>query len=292
MRKTYLLVLTSLILIATGMLAPTLVMAQYSTTVTAPVIAVELPNGTQDMNVSSTGSYAVGATYNATVWINKTTMLDGFGITVFWNASLMSMTHISWATDLTAQVAAGNWSLSALTKGVEWTNNATAMPSKPWTGVIPNNIGAILGIGGTALADAYDFNGSVEICTMTFVINMVGAQWFYIDKDPSNYGANPAAWPTPYLSIESEFASVHFPYCLVEVYPGDTVSNYGVAWSTNPYFAPPTPLSGSVLNAVLVTYKVIPEFPAYMPMLLFLTVTIIAVALAKIMWSKKPKRPR
>jgi hypothetical protein len=254
MRKAYLLVLTSLILIAAGTLAPTLVMAQYSTTTTGPVIAVELPNGTQDMNVTNAHPYAVGDKFNVTVWINNVTELDGFGVTVFWNSTFQSMTAFSWSAAMKAQQLAGNWSLSPVILGTEWTNNATAMSGKPWSGHIPINIGAILGIGGTALADAYVFTGNVEICILTFVINNVGAHWYYIDKDPGNYGSNPSSWPTPYLTIESEFALVHFPYCLVEVAPGDSISNYGVAWCKNPLFAPPTPLSGSVLNAVLLTY--------------------------------------
>jgi hypothetical protein len=145
--------------------------------------------------------------------------------------------------------------------GTEWTDNATLMPGKPWTGLIPLNIGAILGIGGTALADAYLFSGNVEICTITFVMRSVGVHWWYIDKDPGNYGANPANWPLPYLGLEAEFALVHFPYCLVEVAPGDSITNYGVAWSANPYFAPPAPYSGVVMNAVLVTMPP-PPYPA------------------------------
>jgi hypothetical protein len=256
----------SLVMIASLLVSMVLMIgigsAQYSTAIvppTGPEFVLELPSGTQDMNVSGTGTYAVGKTFTVTAWIDNVTAMDGFGFSMFWNASLMSMTGISWSPGLTAQVLAGNWSLSALTQGVEWTNNATRMIGKPWSGVIPINVGAVLGIGGTSLADICPLTGNIELCTMTFVINMLGAHWFYIDKDPSNYGANPANWPTPYLMLEALYAGVHFPYCLVEVTPGDTPTNYGVVWSSNPYFAPPTlanpymPYSGYVFNAVLVT---------------------------------------
>jgi hypothetical protein len=262
MRKAYLLVLTSVILIAVGMLAPTLVTAQYDTTTTGPVIAVELPNGTQDMNITNAHPYAIGDKYNVTVWINNVTQLDGFGLTVFWNSSLTNMTAFSWSNFMIAEKNAGNWTFSptrgpgtpGYPYGIDWTNNATLMSGKPWTGLIPYNIGAILGIGGGTASDAAPLTGNIEICVLTFQIKKVGPHWYYIDKDPSNYGSTPSAWPTPYLSIEAEFAAVHFPYCLVELAPGATVSNYGVAWCKNPYFAPPTPLSGSVLNAMLLTY--------------------------------------
>jgi hypothetical protein len=163
-------------------------------------------------------------------------------------------------------------------------------------GVIPYNIGAVLGIAGGALGDAVPLSGNIEICVLTFVIKTLGVHWWYIDKDPSNYGNNPADWPTPYLTVESEFASVHFPYCVVEVYPEATLTNYGVAWSANPYFAPPSPYSGSVLNAVLITapptvggiYIPVNKLSLLAP---YIGLTILlAVALITVGYVKKRKR--
>jgi hypothetical protein len=288
-RKAYLLVLTLLVLIAAGMLAPTLVVAQYSTTATAPIIAVELPNGTQDMNVTYTHPYAIGDSYNVTVWIKDVTNLDSFGLTMFWNASLCNMTNFYWSSTM---LTTSSWVLAPVT----WTNNATGMKTRPWYTLLPNHIGLLDDLGAGTEADIAPLTGNIMICILTFKILTLGPHWYYINKDPSNYGTNTALWPMPQLLIESEYPPrIAFPYSHVNVVPTSTEINYTVAWCKNPYFAPPNatnpsmPYSGSVLNAVLwTTTTIIPEFPAYMPLLLFLIVTIIAVAVAK-MWTKKPK---
>jgi hypothetical protein len=289
-RKAYLLVLTLFVIIAAGMLAPTLVMAQYSTTATAPIIAVKLPNGTQDMNVTDTHPYAIGDSYNVTLWINDVTNLDSFGLTIFWNADLCYMTNFYWSPTI---LTTSSWVSSPVT----WSNNATTMPLEPWTGKIPINIGLLDDIGAGTESDKAPLTGNIMICTLTFKILTLGVHWYYIMKDPSNYGTNTANWPMPQLAIEAEYPpSISFPYCGVAVTPYATAVNYTVAWCKNPYFAlpnatnPSMPYSGHVMNAVLTTTTtIIPEFPAFMPLLLFLIATIIAVAVAKIMWTKKPK---
>jgi hypothetical protein len=234
--------------------------AEYLVGLKGPMITIKLPNGTQDMNVSGTHPYAIGDTFNVTVWINNVTGLDGFGLTAFWNSSLMVMTAFTLSPLMTACKLNGTWTWSPVRGpgypgypyGSEWTNNATLISGKPWTGLIPLNIGAILGIGAGTASDALPLSGNVEICILTFQIKMFGVHWWYIDKDPANYGNNPGTWPMDYLSLEAAFVAVHFPYCLVELAPGATVSNYGVAWSVNPYFAPPAAYVQN-LNAVLIT---------------------------------------
>jgi hypothetical protein len=289
MRKAYLLVLTLFVIIATGMLAPTLVTAQYWIPCTGPVIAVELPNATQDMNVTDTHPYAIGDSFNVTVWINNATLFDGIGLTIIWNSTFEVMTAFYLSPKMAAEKLAGNWTFSP----VSWSNNATLMPSEPWTGVLPYNVGVLNDLGGGTMADIADLSGNIEMCILQFKITQIGPHGFYINKDPSLYSAPYPIELATEVSVPPQYA---LPFSEVYEYVSgvtETSVDYGVSWSTNPYFAPPTPYSGHLANAMLwTTTGVIPEFPAFMPLLLFLIVTIIAVALAKIMWTKKPKRPR
>jgi hypothetical protein len=226
--------------------------AQYLITAPepCPTIVLKLPNGTQDMNVTTT-QYPIGSKFNVTVWFDNVTLFDGFGLTIIWNSTFEVMTAFNLGPALTVQKVAGNWTFSALS----WSNNATLMPSEPWTGVLPLNVGVLNDFGGGAMADAYDFTGNVLICTLTFMVTYIGPHGFYINKDPANYAPWPYTSGGIYLKTEGSVPPQYaLPFCsLDEYYQGttETMMTYQVVWSSNPYFAPPTPYSGALANAML-----------------------------------------
>jgi len=353
---------------------------------------IKLPNGTQWMNVSAAPPYDIGDKFNITVGIANVTEMSAYGFTMAWNATYMNAT--------------GNYWLDPYFVGL-----ASSMPPK-WSGAmieyITNDldhdifggalgkplIGFFCGLGQAALGAKYNITGTFDIVKIEFRINAYGPHGYYIWKNPVNYAPWPYVAGQPYLQQEGTFpAAIHQTYSgWKRPVGGAAVSqNYSVVWCPHPLFAPPTPLSGKVANAVLwieppapyppeaektvepeirwvnqtVTVTVtetkpgfngtatcpitnvtidwgdtspleweapvagqaifyhnytdvgdyninvycyaahmppelawcnltnpitvVPEFPAYLLMPLFLTATIIAVAVAKIMWSKKPK---
>jgi hypothetical protein len=288
LRKISLLVLMSLVLVA-GMLAstPTPTKAEYSLGAPA-AFYVKLPNGGQWQN--ATNVLTIGDKFNITCGIQNVADMAGYGFTLTWNATYMNMTRWwldPWFVTLRNN---GSWSAAMLEF---WTND---LRERPTLSVLPPRIGMFCGLGQTNLLGP-TLTGTFNICTIEFQINAFGPHGFYIWKEPVYY----APWPynstinngprhcNPYLQNEGAF-----PESLHQTYSGwvdsaTTKQNYTVVWCPNALFAPPSPTSGHVANAVLwISQWVIPEFSAPLLMLLFLTATIIAVAVAKT-WSKKPK---
>jgi len=257
MRKAYLLVLTSLVIITAGMLASTLLMAQFNKDIAWPKIAIKLPDGTQDMNVSATAPYDIGDKFNITIELQNVTVMDAFGITLVWNSTYMNMTR--WWSVFTAP----NWGSPML---AFWTNDLRSVAG-PWYGLVPPRIGAFVDLGQAVLGDQNNVTGTFALCKIEFRINAYGPHGFYIWKDPAKYkpwpyGSLPGGPNWPYLQQEAAFPeALHLPYCNVMVAPGAELTDYNVRWSKNKWYAPPAPLSGRVSSAMLWIHPPAPHSP-------------------------------
>jgi len=220
--------------------------AQYNKAIDWPKIAVKLPNGTQDMNVSAAPPYDIGDKFNITIEIQNVTEMSAYGITILWNSTYMNMTNWwpLWAPP--------NWGSALI---AFWTNDLRTVAG-PWFGLVPPRIGAFVDLSQTAFGAQYNKTGTFALCKIEFRINTYGPHGFYIWKDPANYpdynyypGTVPVYWE---LQQEGAFPeAIHLPYCNVMIAPYADLTEYNVRWSKNPYFAPETHYSGRVSSAML-----------------------------------------
>jgi len=119
LRKASLLMLTSLILIVAGMLAPTPVKAQTTT--------LEIPQQTVPNK---------GMKFNVTIWVWNVTNLWAFGLTLVWNASVCNYT--------------GTWGVSPPADRI-WAGDVFAGKAASAIMIEKINASCILGIGQTLL---------------------------------------------------------------------------------------------------------------------------------------------
>jgi len=197
--------LTSLILIAAGMLALTPVGTQFLLGAPA-VFLIKLPDGTQYMNVT-TAEYDIGDKFNITVAIHNVTTMTAYGLTLFWNATYQNCTGNWWLSSFfMGQLIAGKWSAAA----VGYIGNDYDKDVLGGILGIPL-IGAFVGLGQTALKPANNVTGDFDICTIEFQVNAYGPHGFYIWKDPANYTPWPYVDGQPYLSYEGAFPTTVHP---------------------------------------------------------------------------------
>ena len=213
---------------------------------------IKLPDGSQFMNVTPPTPYDIGSKFNITVEVQSVTAMSAFGVTVVWNSTFCQFTGNYWMSPVMfAELLAGRWTSSFL--GF-WSND-TAPATVP-------NVGVFDGYGQTALYPN-SLTGTYELVILEFQVMSYGPSGFYLlkDKGPletayAALGLTPSGWmtaTTPYGESEP----------------------YDVVWWVEPEF-----------NAEM---YVVPEFPAHLFMALFLIATMIAVVLAKTVWSKKPR---
>jgi len=219
--------LTSLILIAVGMLALTPVETQYSLGAPA-VFLIKLPDGTQYMNVT-TAQYDIGDKFNITVAIHNVTTMTAYGLTLVWNATYQNCTGNWWLSSFfMGEIIAGRWSAA----GIGYVGNDYDKDKLGGILGIPL-IGAFVGLGQSALKPKNNVTGDFDIVTIEFRINAYGPHGFYIWKDPVNYAPWPYAGGQPYLSYEGAFpTAVHPTYSgwLAPPVPG-VKKPYDVIWA-------------------------------------------------------------
>ena len=211
MRKASLLMLTSLILIAVGMLAPTPVKAQPAT--------LEIPAQTvpqKDMK------------FNITIWVWDVTDLFSWGVTLVWNVSICNYT----GTEGQLPVVDRMWPGDVFT-------GKSASPI--FVERISNAEGVIIGIGQSLLGELYGVNGTYSLVTIEFYAKEYGAT-----------SLNFSDIETETLLLDSWGFDI----------PHDRIAD---------------------------PVTIVPEFPAYLLMPLFLIATVIAVVSAKTLWSKRPR---
>jgi hypothetical protein len=258
LRKISLLMLMSLLLVA-GMLASSLTptRAQYLKNATAKFY-MRLPNrGTWD---NATGVMVPGSKFNLTIGIANVTQMTAYGITFVWNSDYVAATGRYWLSSFfEGELLAGNWSAKSL--GYITNDLASKVPPAPAT------CGALVDFGQTALGAAYNVTGTFDIVTVEFQAVSYGPEGFYLWKDPSNYGTSPpySGWIQPYLQDEYAFSALYnTPYWITSsgwLNPSGSTQDYDVVWCSSPLFAPPTPSTGKVANAVLWINSPAPHAP-------------------------------
>ena len=202
MRKTSLLTLTSLILIAGSMLLIGTTPAQFQSG-TKTWFKLTLPNGSQFMNVTAPTPYDVGDKFNVTVSIYNVTEISAFGFTLLWNATFCNATGNYWYSDTIMDlVAQGKWDKLPpmyITNDYDHEKLGDVLQI-PLIGVAAGFTCKALGA-----ANSITVPGDLEMLTMEFQINTYGPSWFYVWKDPSHYS------PWPYTGAVGLFYESMFP---------------------------------------------------------------------------------